>query len=67
LIFGLSAMFERWARKPGWRKRQTGRRLVHPANGQVSAAADPIRSRRGHERSECLGAFHSSAVCCKRC
>ena len=28
-------------------------------NGRRSAAADRIRSRRGHERSECLGAFQS--------
>jgi hypothetical protein len=31
-------------------------------NGWRSAAVDPIRSRRGHERSECLGAFHSSTA-----
>src|SRR5688500_4476901 len=41
--------------------------VLDQPNGQVSAAADHIRSCRGHERSECLGAFHSSAVCCKRC
>jgi len=35
-------------------------------NGEVSAA-DHMRSRRSHERSECLGAFHSSAVCCNTC
>ena len=39
-------------------------KLDGPADGQVSAAADTIKSRGGHERSECLGAFHSSAVCC---
>jgi hypothetical protein len=29
-------------------------------NGWRSAAVDITRSRRGHERSECLGAYHSS-------
>ena len=33
-------------------------------NGWGSAAADPMRSLRGHERSECLRAYHSAAISC---
>jgi hypothetical protein len=42
------------------------RRLVLH-NGWRSAAVERINSRRGHERSECLGAFHRSAVCGNAC
>lgn len=31
-------------------------------NGWRSAAVEPAKSRRGHERSECLGAFQSSTA-----
>ena len=32
------------------------------SSGQVSGAADPNHSRGGHERSECLDAYRSSAA-----
>jgi hypothetical protein len=55
-----------------WPFRLTSKQIICPwgrlpPNGHVSAAADPIRSRGGHERSECLRAYHSSAVRCKYC
>jgi hypothetical protein len=42
---------------------RTKQHVVLP-NGWRSAAADLIRLRAGHERSECLRAFRSSTVCC---
>ena len=33
----------------------------------VPLRGDSIRSRGGHERSECLGAFRSSAASCNAC